>query len=182
SSPTSPLCGNSPQQAPASPASSHSLLKQESTDDGVEDEPTPKRVQRKRGRPRINRSETDATNCSTGDSPKSRPNRCLPHNQVERKYREGLNSELERLRRAVPTLLQRDSSDLTSPPKLSKTIVLASAIDYIKTIEAERDRLLEENEGLRGMQPSNVQAAVKLRHHGWRKARWNSTSSVTMNS
>ncbi|KAF2192950.1 hypothetical protein K469DRAFT_795206 [Zopfia rhizophila CBS 207.26] len=170
SSPTLPPCGDCPQQVPASPASSHSSLKRESTDDGVEDEPALKRVQRKRGRPRINRSETDATNYQTGNSPKSRPSRRLPHNQVERKYREGLNSELERLRRAVPTLPQRDSGDLTGSLRPSKTMVLASAIDYIKAIKAERDSLLEENEGLRGIRPSNVQAAVKLRNYGRRKA------------
>src|SRR3712207_8387256 len=41
----------------------------------------------------------------------------LPHNQVERKYREGLNAELERLRRAVPTLPQSDEAGAMGQPK-----------------------------------------------------------------
>ncbi|KAF2470682.1 uncharacterized protein BDR25DRAFT_164996, partial [Lindgomyces ingoldianus] len=145
SSPTPSLCGDGPMQR-ASPAPSNGSLKRESPDEptAAGEEPAPKRVQRKRGRPKLNRSESDPSNYSNGDSPKSRPSRRLPHNQVERKYREGLNSELERLRRAVPTLPQRDSSDLTGPPKPSKATVLASAIDYIKKIERERDLLLEE--------------------------------------
>ncbi|KAF2190594.1 hypothetical protein K469DRAFT_721498 [Zopfia rhizophila CBS 207.26] len=170
SSPTPSLCEDGPQPVQqASPALSYRSLKRESPDDGTEEEPAPKRVQRRRGRPRINRSETDPTNDSY-ESPKSRPSRRLPHNQVERKYREGLNSELERLRRAVPTLPQRDSNDLTSPPKPSKATVLASAIEYIKKIEKERDLLLEENERLRGMRPS----PAKLRGYGWNNERSNS--------
>lgn len=178
SSPTPLLCGGGPQPTQASPTLSHSSLKRESLDDAAKDEPSPKRVQRKRGRPRINRSETDPTNYSTSDSLKSRPSYRLPHNQIERKYREGLNSELERLRLAVPTLPQRDSSDLAGPPKPSKATVLASAIDYIKAIETERDRLLEENEGLRGMRPSNIQAAGKLRNYGRNNARSNSAVTI----
>lgn len=178
SSPTPLLCGDGPQLAQASPTLSHSSLKRESLDDAAKDEPSPKRVQRKRGRPRINRSETDPINYSTSDSPKSRPSYRRPHNQVERKYREGLNSGLERLRLAVPTLPQRYSSDLEGPPKPSKATVLASAIDYIRAIEAERDRLLEENEGLRGMRPSNIQAASKLRNYGRNNARSNSAVTI----
>ncbi|ORY00391.1 hypothetical protein BCR34DRAFT_592595 [Clohesyomyces aquaticus] len=181
SSPTPSLCGDGAQlrQVP-SPAASTSSLKRESPDEPTiaGEEPAPKRVQRKRGRPKLNRSETDTSNYSNGDSPRSRPSRRLPHNQVERKYREGLNSELERLRRAVPTLPQRDSSDLTGPPKPSKATVLASAIDYIKKIERERDMLLEENERLRGMRPN----AAKMRGYGWQKTRSNSASSLSMNS
>jgi len=155
-SPTPSLCADDPQPTQSYPTPSPSSLKREWLDDSADDEAQPKRVQRKRGRPRINRSESDSTDQSTGNSPKSRLSRRLPHNQVERKYREGLNSELERLRRAVPTLLQQNSSDLTGPLKPSKAMVLASAIDYIKAIKAERDKLLEENEYLRNMRSSNV--------------------------
>jgi len=105
---------------------------------------------------------------------KGKSRRRLPHNQVERKYREGLNSELERLRRAVPTLPQRDSSDLTGPPKPSKATVLASAIDYIKFMEAEHERLAEENERLRGICPVQTnpnRARTKLQNVGWNKGR-----------
>jgi hypothetical protein len=75
----------------------------------------------------------------------------MPHNQVERKYREGLNSELESLRRAVPTLLQSVEGEVMGQPKPSKAIVLASAIDYIKKTEKERDMYREEGGRLRGL-------------------------------
>jgi hypothetical protein len=73
----------------------------------------------------------------------------LPHNQVERKYREGLNSELERLRRAVPTLPHSEDGGIMGQPKPSKAMVLSSAIDYIRSIEKERDALRAENETLK---------------------------------
>jgi hypothetical protein len=80
----------------------------------------------------------------------------LPHNQVERKYREGLNSELERLRRAVPMLRgSGDATEAIGQPKPSKAMVLSSAIDYIHRIETERDALLEENERLRRNQKTS---------------------------
>lgn len=151
SSPTPSLCGDGPRpQHQSSPSLSPRPLKRETPDEAanLDDDTTPKRPQKKRGRPRIDRSSTDSSASS-----KTRATQRLPHNQVERKYREGLNSELERLRRAVPTLIQRDPRDLTSPPKPSKATILASAIDYIKKIEQERDILRDENEKLRGMRP-----------------------------
>jgi hypothetical protein len=70
--------------------------------------------------------------------------------QVERKYREGLNLDLERLRRAVPTLLQSGEGVVMGQPKLSKAMVLSCAVAYIAKIEHERDELREENEQLGG--------------------------------
>jgi hypothetical protein len=173
-SPTESVCenGSRPSFTVSSPALTNNSLKREESAEPAEDEPAPKR---KRGRPRLNRSDSDGAG-SNGESPKCRNNRRLPHNQVERKYREGLNAELERLRRAVPTLPQRDTGDLTAPPKPSKATVLASAIDYIKHIEAERDRLAEENERLRGLRPSDVQAASKLRTMRWERTRADSAN------
>ena len=168
-----------PSLTVSSPTLTNNSLKRESPEP-AEDEPAPKRVAKKRGRPRLHRPDSDA-GCSNDEGSKSRQSRRLPHNQVERKYREGLNAELERLRRAVPTLPQRDSTDLTSPPKPSKATVLASAIDYIKSIEAERDRLREENESLRGLRPSTVvrsATAQKLDSYNWNKTR---TDSVNPN-
>lgn len=103
---------------------------------------------RKRGRPRLVRADSES---SYGDSTsrKSRISKRQPHNEVERKYREGLNAELERLRMAIPTLPQWDSQSLNSPPKPSKATVLASAIDYIHKMEFDRDRLQQENEVLK---------------------------------
>jgi hypothetical protein len=79
------------------------------------------------------------------------------HTQVERKYREGINMQLERLRRAVPTipqavptLPQAVGADAIWVAKPSKGMVLAAAIDYISRIERERDAALNEIERLGG--------------------------------
>ena len=73
----------------------------------------------------------------------------MPHTEVERKYREKLNAELERLRRAVPKLPQSDNVD-TGAVKPSKSMVLAVAIDYINELERQRDAAVEEVERLGG--------------------------------
>jgi len=86
------------------------------------------------GRPRFNRTPILSTT--------PRQTTCLPHKQVERKYREGLNLSFERLRRAVPTLPRSVDSDVMGSAKPSKGMVLAAAIEYIKRIEMERDAAL----------------------------------------
>jgi len=101
-------------------------------------EPTPKR---KRGRPRLDRR------MSEGNSPKVVSQR-VPHKQVERKYRQMLNTEMERLRANVPTLPQHNGDFLTKP---SKSTILSAAVDYIKILEAEAGRLTQENEELKHM-------------------------------
>lgn len=97
--------------------------------------------------------------------PKSR--RRLPHNQVERKYRESLNTQLESLRRVVPALQQNNRScdsadieDLPTPSKPSKAVILASATAYIKQIEKENKTVQEENQNLRARIKA-LQALVK---------------------
>jgi len=102
--------------------------------------PAPKR---KRGRPKLNRSASETSPSKNAVSQR------VPHNQVERKYRQMLNAEMERLRNNVPTLPQHDGASLAGPPKPSKATVLAAAVDYIKRLEAETERLTEENEGLK---------------------------------
>ncbi|KAF2460300.1 hypothetical protein BDY21DRAFT_161102 [Lineolata rhizophorae] len=104
--------------------------------DDVDKPPPPKR---KRGRPPLPKPEP-GSNIIPGS-------RRLPHNQVERKYREGLNAQLERLRHAVPTLPQGENV----AQKPSKAMVLAAAIEYIHGLENERDTLLDEVEQLRNM-------------------------------
>lgn len=100
----------------------------------------------------------------TDDKPKSR--RRLPHNQVERKYRESLNTQLESLRRVVPSLQQdhgcdgADIEDLPAPSKPSKAVILASATAYIKQIEREKKSMAEENQSLRA-KVKVLQALVK---------------------
>ncbi|KAF2197698.1 hypothetical protein GQ43DRAFT_444021 [Delitschia confertaspora ATCC 74209] len=86
---------------------------------------------------------------------KAKPGRRrLPHNQVERKYRESLNTQLDSLRRVVPSLQQNlqsfdrpDIEDLPTPPsKPSKAVVLASATAYIKQMEKDKRELEKRNE------------------------------------
>ncbi|CAN9288646.1 unnamed protein product [Alternaria alternata] len=104
---------------------------------------------RKRGRPRLHRpaSEPSATTAAVNKITRTQ---CMPHTEVERKYREKLNAELERLRRAVPMLPQCDNGD-TGAVKPSKSMVLAVAIDYIKELERQRDAAVEEVERLGGV-------------------------------
>ena len=73
----------------------------------------------------------------------------LPHNEVERKYRESLNLGFERLRATVPTLPKLDSGAASVAQKQSKAAVLGAAIDYIRHLEGENERLQEENRELR---------------------------------
>jgi hypothetical protein len=165
-SPTPSLCGDRPQPfQPSSPELSPRSLKQKAPAEAteVDEEPTLKRPQRKRGRPHLDHD--------LSDKPSSKFQRTsrLPHNQVERKYRDGLNSELERLRRAVPTLLQSDGGGSMSQPNPSKAMVLMGAIEHIKKIERERDTLVKENE--------------RLRDSSWSMSRrQDSASSVLMDS
>lgn len=149
---TPSLCGDGPQQfqAPSSPElSPRPTLKREPIDEGVElgGEPMAKRPQRKRGRPRLDGNNSDTASAF----PKCYRTSRLPHNQIERKYREGLNSELERLRRAVPALPQSEEGGVMGQPKPSKAMMLAGAIDYTKKVEKARDMCREENKRLRGL-------------------------------
>lgn len=92
---------------------------------------------RKRGRPRkdcaspetftpITRRHSDGT-------------RRIPHNEVERKYREGLNASFRKLQCAVPALSQL-SDAIIGTARPSKAVVIDSAIEYIHRLEKERDK------------------------------------------
>jgi hypothetical protein len=155
---TPSLCGDASQDLYSPTTVSPHVTKREShsTPASPSSESTPKRPLRKRGRPRLDTttsttsdSPTNTTSTSAPSSAKSHRAARLPHNQVERKYREGLNSELERLRKAVPSLPQSDEGGGMGQPKPSKAMVLSSAIEYIHRIERERDALREENGRLR---------------------------------
>ncbi|OAK98274.1 hypothetical protein IQ06DRAFT_30538 [Phaeosphaeriaceae sp. SRC1lsM3a] len=155
SSRTSSLCGDQQEQA-YSPSLSPQTIKRESPYPPApsEEQTTPKRPQRKRGRPRLDGLETE-TQAASSSSGKFQRTRRLPHNQVERKYREGLNSELERLRKAVPALAHGEDGTTAGQPKPSKAVILSSAIEYIRKIESERDALKEEVERLKENQNQN---------------------------
>jgi Helix-loop-helix DNA-binding domain len=148
-------------QTPAEDCCSPTKLKRPSPEPAQPEQP----VKRKRGRPRIIRNDSDTSE----SKPKSRVSKRLPHNQVEKKYREGLNNELERLRLAIPTLPQWEATAMNGPPKPSKATVLASAIDYIHRMELERDRLQRENEALRaGRHPSaKLNAGFRRGYQSW---------------
>ncbi|KAF2808329.1 uncharacterized protein BDZ99DRAFT_52050 [Mytilinidion resinicola] len=99
---------------------------------------------------------------------KGKSRRRLPHNQVERKYRESLNTQLDSLRRVVPALHQNqqrvcdsaDIEDLPTPSKPSKAVVLASATAYIRQIEKDKKNLADENQLLKARVKA-LQALVK---------------------
>jgi hypothetical protein len=155
SSRASSLYGDAQEQS-YSPSLSPRPIKRESPlSPALPTETTPKRQLRKRGRPRLDRVETQPQSNGPSSARCQRTGR-LPHNQVERKYREGLNTELERLRRAVPTLPHSDNGDTMGQPKPSKAMVLSSAIDYIKRIEREKEALEQEVERLRRNQGQNM--------------------------
>lgn len=101
------------------------------------------------------------------DDQKPKSRRRLPHNQVERKYRESLNTQLDSLRRVVPSLQQNqgacdgaDIEDLPTPSKPSKAVILASATAYIKQMEKDKKNLADENQLLRARVKA-LQALVK---------------------
>lgn len=107
----------------------------------------------------------DSPQAPADEKPKSR--RRLPHNQVERKYRESLNTQLESLRRVVPSLQQNqrgcdgaDIEDLPTPSKPSKAVILASATAYIKQMEKDKKAVAEENQLLKARIKA-LQALVK---------------------
>jgi hypothetical protein len=109
----------------------------------------------------------DQVQSQLADEAKGKTRRRLPHNQIERKYRESLNTQLESLRRVVPALQQRqracdaaDIEDLSAPSKPSKAVVLASATAYIKQMEKDKMSLQDENQLLRSRVKA-LQALVK---------------------
>jgi hypothetical protein len=148
---TSPFCSGAIPALVSSPLSSSSERKDLRKAPPLSEESAPKQPQRKRGRPRLDRKLSRATPAPSSNAPcwkHCQHTSCQPHVQVERKYREGLNSDLERLRRAVPTLLQSGDGAVMGQPKPSKAMVLSCAVAYIAKIEHERDRLRERNKQL----------------------------------
>ncbi|KAK5104820.1 hypothetical protein LTR16_006721, partial [Cryomyces antarcticus] len=77
----------------------------------------------------------------------------LPHNQVERRYREGLNAQIDSLRKIVPKLQKTGTSDTgdlddldpNRRSKPSKSTVLASAAEYLEQLEVQNKQLTDGN-------------------------------------
>ena len=108
---------------------------EEDRDGVVGSRPPNQEIKRKRGPPKLPRRSR---------SSKSTITKRIPHNEVERKYRNTLNAAMEQLRAKVPTLPQHDGS-FTGPLKPTKVFVLVAAVEYIERLEAENARLIEEN-------------------------------------
>jgi hypothetical protein len=111
--------------------------------------------------------DSPAKESTEADDGKPKSRRRLPHNQVERKYRESLNTQLDSLKRVVPSLQQgqrvcdgADIEDLPAPSKPSKAVILASATAYIKQMEKDKKSLADENQMLR-TRVKALQALVK---------------------
>lgn len=111
-----------------------------------EDMPAATAPKAKRGRPRASRAANSSASSSSGKSNSVR----TPHNQVERKYRESLNTEMERLRLAVPSTARWEDNVYSQAGKTkpSKAMVLASAISYIHSLEKDMEQLKRENGSL----------------------------------
>lgn len=165
--------------ATAASSPRRSSLKRSAPSSPLMDEipPAPKRMLRHRQQGAPHQQPQGQSMASASPPASSRPSKTRqPHNQVEKKYREGLNNELERLRRAVRTLPQpRPRSCSTSEeeddsyggysaavPKPSKAAVLAGAVEYIKYLETEHERLANENEQLR-----ELEGLRRRREEGW---------------
>jgi hypothetical protein len=136
---------------PLSPSLSEHEISKEAT--SPDEESVPRQARPKRGRPRFNRNFSSAkpVPSTSASSPKQRQRAPRqPHYQVERKYREGLKSDLENLRRAVPALSLSEEGAGIGRPKPSKAMVLSCAVEYIAKIELERDGLREGNKLLGG--------------------------------
>jgi hypothetical protein len=86
----------------------------------------------------------------TVSSPKLAQRIRVPHKQVERKYRHGINTMMEQLRMSIPSTAHWESSS-SSPTNLrpSKAMVLACAVNYIREVEKERDDLAKEMESIK---------------------------------
>lgn len=90
----------------------------------------------------------------------------VPHNLVERRYRDNLNNQIESLRLTLPSLKDAQPctdvslEDTTSPRMPSKAVIISTAATYIKDMETERVRLLAANKALQE-QVSSLQKLVR---------------------
>jgi len=93
--------------------------------------------------------QEDASSAAPSSSDKPPMKRRMAHNLVEKRYRNTINSEMERLRQMVPHVVTIDAQTPNGRSKASKATVLSSAVRYIQELEADRHRLAVENEDMR---------------------------------
>ncbi|KAI5370006.1 Putative myc-type, basic helix-loop-helix (bHLH) domain-containing protein [Septoria linicola] len=78
----------------------------------------------------------------------------VPHNLVERRYRDNLNHQIELLRLTLPSLRDAqpctaaDYEDASSPRMPPKAVIIQTAASYIQDMQSERARLLNANQAL----------------------------------
>lgn len=91
----------------------------------------------------------------------------VPHNLVERRYRDNLNNQIEYLRLTLPSLCDAQPSPseaddaMTMGPRMpSKAVIISTAATYIKDLETERERLLDATKALQE-QVSSLQKLVR---------------------
>ena len=116
-----------------------------------------------------NISKTSSNVSNSVDEQSNPPARLIKasHCQVERKYRENLNTKFETLRRAIPSMQSPgdnpsmegpDLEDLGGSSKPRKADVLSNATDYVKQMEEKNRAMVDEIDFLR----LRVQAIEKL--------------------
>ena len=136
-------------------------------------EPTTVTRSKKRPGKRTSSESSSSPDPIPAPSTKAAPaktSRRQPHNEIEKKYRESINTHLEALKNSIPAFQQSknaqcmhgkgDIEDLAAAPKPSKSIILASAVAHIKKIEKEK-RQLEQERNLLRQQVKALQALVK---------------------
>jgi hypothetical protein len=81
-----------------------------------------------------------------------------PHALVERRYRHGLNRQIEALRQRIPSLsteaprgdsAETDDAASSAQQVPTKAVVLSQARQYIQQLEAERGDLQRQNESMK---------------------------------
>jgi hypothetical protein len=93
----------------------------------------------KRGRPRRRRSTEKETLRSPPPSPAAHRK---PHHVVERKYRQNMNMQMERLRAVIPLQQPSDNRGAYTAHRRvpSKTSVLQRSVEEIETLRLENER------------------------------------------
>ena len=96
--------------------------------------------------PKVRQRNSRRSACATENN---RVVKRTPHAEVERKYRDALNDEFENLRQSIPHIAKVDENVKGNRSKTSKAVVLSTAVSYINRLEANVEKLKEEQFALR---------------------------------